>query len=138
MTASELLRLPEDSWRYELVDGRLVRMSPTGGRDGRVAADLLLAVGPFIREHGLGVVFAAETGFWISAPGEPDTVLAPDLAFVRSGREPRPVPEGYPLLVPDLVAEMASPSQGRAELGAKARALAKCRSAARVGRVSGD
>src|SRR5437764_4160823 len=113
MTAEGLLQLPEDGWRYELVEGRLVRMSPTGGRHGQVAAELLLAVGSFVREHGLGVVFAAETGFWLSAPGEPDTVLAPDLALVRAGREPHPVPDGYPRLVPDLVAEVASPSQGR-------------------------
>lgn len=120
MTAGELLQLPEDGWRYELVEGRLVRMSPTGGRHGQVAAELLLAVGQFTREHDLGALFAAETGFWISAPEEPDTVLAPDLALVRAERELRPVPEGYPRQVPDLVAEVASPSQGRAELGAKA------------------
>lgn len=40
-TAEELLRLPEDRWRYELVEGRLVRTSPTGARHGRVVMALL-------------------------------------------------------------------------------------------------
>jgi Uma2 family endonuclease len=120
MTAEELLRLPEDEWCYELVEGRLVRMSPTGSRHGRVVMALLLAVGQFVEEKRLGEVFPAETGFWISLVGSPDTVLAPDLAFVRRGREAETGAEGYPRLAPDLVAEVASPSQGHAELGAKA------------------
>ena len=120
MTAEELLRLPDDEWRYELVEGRLVRMSPTGGRHGRVVMALLRAVDRFVEERRLGEVFPAETGFRISSEGGADTVLAPDLAFVCAGREPDPGAEGYPDLAPDLVAEIASPSQGRAEMGAKA------------------
>jgi len=120
MTAEELLRLADDEWRYELVEGRLVRMSPTGGRHGRIVMALLLAIGRFVEEQRLGEVFPAETGFWISPEGGPDTVLAPDLAFVRAGREPDLETRGYPRLAPDLVAEIASPSQGRVVMGAKA------------------
>ena len=120
MTAEELLRLPEDEWRYELVEGRLVRMSPTGWRHGRVDMALLRAVDRFVEEHHLGEVCPAETGFRISAEGGPDTVLAPDLAFVRAGRAPAAGTDGYPHLAPDLVAEVVSPSQGRSEMGAKA------------------
>ncbi len=120
MTAEELLRLPDDEWRYELVEGRLVRMSPTGWSHGRVVMALLRAVDRFVEEHHLGEVCPAETGFRISAEGEADTVLAPDLAYVRAGREPAPGTEGYPHLAPNLVAEVVSPSQGRSEMGAKA------------------
>lgn len=120
MTAEELLERPEDGWRYELVEGRLVRMSPTGWEHGQIVAALFLAVARFVEEQRLGLVLPAETGFWISPEGEPDTVLAPDLAFIRAGREPAAGLKGFPRLAPDLVAEVASPSQGRAELGAKA------------------
>ena len=120
MTAEELLRLPDDQWRYELVEGRLVRMSPTGQEHGRIVMRLLLTVGRFVEDRRLGEVFPAETGFWISPAGSPDTVLAPDLAFVRQGRETETAGQGYPRLAPDLVVEVASPSQGRAEMGAKA------------------
>jgi Uma2 family endonuclease len=121
MTAEELQRLPGDEWRYELVDGRLVRMAPTGGRHGRIVMALLAAVHGFVESEALGEVFPPETGFRISLEGEPDTVLAPDLAFVRRGREHEAGIEGYPRLAPDLVVEVASPSQGHAEMGAKAR-----------------
>jgi Uma2 family endonuclease len=120
MTADELLRLPDDGWCYELVEGRLVRMSPTGGKHGLVVMTLLATVHGFVEEQRLGEVFPAETGFWISPEGRPDTVLAPDLAFVREAREADAETEGYPRLAPDLVAEVASPSQGRAEMRAKA------------------
>lgn len=120
MTAEELSRLAEDEWHYELVDGRLVRMSPTTGRRGRIVMALLRAVDRFVEEHQLGEVFPAKTGFRISSDGGTDTVLAPDLAYVRAGREPASGAEGYPHLAPDLVAEVASPSQGRLEMGAKA------------------
>lgn len=121
VTADELLRLPEDEWRYELVEGRLVRMSPTGGTHGRIVMALLRAVDRFVEERRLGEVFPAETGFRILPEGEADTVLAPDLAYVRAGREPGPETEGYPDIAPDLVVEVASPSQGRVEMRAKAR-----------------
>lgn len=119
-TADELLQRPDDYWHYELVDGRLVRMSPTGSKHGRIVMNLLLSVGRFVEDHELGVVFPPETGFWISTPGAPDTVLAPDLAFVQAGREPDPEAEGFPRLAPDLVTEVASPSQGQAEMRVKA------------------
>ncbi len=120
MTAEELLRLPDDEWCYELVEGRLVRMPPNGWGHGRVVMALLRAVDRFVQEHQLGEVCPPETGFRISAEGGPDTVLAPDLAYMRAGRVPAAGTQGYPHLAPDLVAEVVSPSQGRAEMGAKA------------------
>ncbi|MGI8968071.1 MAG: Uma2 family endonuclease [Chloroflexota bacterium] len=120
MTANELLLLPDDEWRYELVDGRLMRMSPTGGEHGQIVMALLRAVDRFVDERRLGEVLPPETGFWISQEDGPDTVLAPDLAFVRLGREREFGVKGYPRLAPDLVAEVVSPSQRRAEMAVKA------------------
>lgn len=119
-TADELLQRPDDYRRYELVEGRLVRISPTGSKHGRIVMALLRAVDSFVEEKHLGAVFPAETGFWISEPGAPDTVLAPDLAFVQAAREPDSETDGFPRLAPDLVAEVASPSQGQAEMRVKA------------------
>ena len=100
MTAMDLLRLPDDSWRYELVDGRLVRMSPTGGRHGRIVTTLLRAIDHFVQDRGLGEVFPPETGFWISSDGESDTVLAPGIAFVRGDETERREPQGILALPP--------------------------------------
>ena len=62
-TADELARLPRGTWRYELVQGELRRMSPAGHEHGRVAAELLISLGSFVKVRALGATFAAETGF---------------------------------------------------------------------------
>ena len=107
MTADELLRLKLPAARTELVRGQLVVREPAGYRHGAVAARLLLAIGGFAEAHGLGTVFTAETGFRLRA--DPDTVRAPDVAFVRRERLPEPPPRGYAALAPDLVVEVLSP-----------------------------
>jgi Uma2 family endonuclease len=121
-TIDDLLARDDDGWSYELVEGRLVRMLPTSFEHGELEATLAAELRRFVREHGLGRVSSREPGFHVSRPGEPDTVLAPDVAFVASDRMAG-VKEGsasFPHLAPDLVVEIASPSQGRRELSAKA------------------
>lgn len=123
-TAEDLLRMPDDAWRYELVQGRLVRMPPAGLEHGAISVDLATAIRTFVHEQRLGRVFGAETGFLVSAPDDPDTVLAPDLAFIAASRVPRHGTRdwvGFARLAPDLVVEIASPSQSRRAVSAKAR-----------------
>lgn len=124
MTADDLARLPDDANRYELVEGRLIRMPPPKWKHGRLSMRLGMALAAFVESHGLGVVTGAETGFNLSPPGEPDTVLGADVAFVRSEHLPSPMSaegEGYLHRAPDLVVEIASPSQHKPEMAAKAR-----------------
>lgn len=104
-TAEELLRNPHIG-RCELVRGVLHMMSPSGARHGVVAGNLFMAIGGHVRAHGLGRAFAAETGFQIRK--DPDTVRAPDVAFVRTGRPPIPAHGFYPG-APDLAVEVLSP-----------------------------
>lgn len=120
VTAELLLHFPKDEWRYELVAGRLVRMTPTGFDHGRISLRLGSILLSFVDEHGLGVVCGAETGFVLSAAGEPDTVLAPDVAFITADRAPKDV-SGFARLAPDLVCEVASPGQTNQQLAVKAR-----------------
>lgn len=125
-TADDLLRLSNEGWRFELVQGELVRMAPTGGWHGLRTGRLHGALAAFVRAHGLGEVAAAETGFDLTQPGDAgQTVLAPDVAFVRAENVPLLDVEEYPRVVPDLVAETASPSQSREGLSDKARAWLK-------------
>jgi Uma2 family endonuclease len=126
VTAAELLALPDDEWRYELVEGRLVRMSPTGDRHNRTTGRLFRAVDGFVTPRGLGEVYPQDSGFLVSETGEPDTVLAPDLAFVRAEKVPQPSVEGYPRIAPDVVAEVISPSQTLAQLRQKAETWLAC------------
>jgi Uma2 family endonuclease len=108
MTADELLAMPRDDFRYELVKGELIRMSPTGGEPGTIAAIPTVIVGHFVREKKLGLVFGAETGFKIAF--DPDTVRAPDFAFVSRERILESgIPKGYWIGAPDLAVEVVSP-----------------------------
>ncbi|MBV9280227.1 MAG: Uma2 family endonuclease [Chloroflexi bacterium] len=126
LTAGELLALPDDEWRYELIEGRLVRMSPAGDRHNRTSARLFRTVDGFGSPRGLGEVHPQKKEFLLSREGEPDTVLAPDLAFVRAENVPRPPIEGYPRIAPDMVAEVISPSQTLPQLRQKAETWLAC------------
>jgi Uma2 family endonuclease len=118
-TAEELLALPEDGRCYELVEGRLVRMAPTGYLHSRISVALFRALDRFMDAHEeLGMLFPQEAGFLLAR--NPDTVLAADAAFVRRDRLPPPDLTGYPALAPDLAVEVISPSQSMSQLRDKA------------------
>lgn len=118
VTADELLALPDDGQRHELVRGRLRTMTPAGARHGQIA----LTLGGILRKHivdnDLGVVVAAETGFRLES--DPDTVRAPDAAFVSQTRIPEGgVPDGFWPGAPDLAGEVVSPGDSSEEVQAK-------------------
>src|SRR3712207_3004809 len=103
LTADDLFELPNDGRRHELVRGKLYTMPPAGLAHGFVAGRLFRLVSNHVEAHQLGYAFAAETGFRIGR--DPDTVRAPDVAFVAGGRFPAGrLPERFGELAPDLVA----------------------------------
>lgn len=107
-TADELLAMPEDGIRRELVEGELREMTPAGRRHARVARNILRSLDAHVVQHGLGEVYP-EYGYVLGR--EPDTVRAPDVSFLRSGRlEAGGEEEGYFPGVPDLAVEVVSPS----------------------------
>ncbi len=118
ITADELLRHPGDGYRYELVKGELKKMAPAGNEHGNLAMEFAAELRNFVRANSLGKVYAAETGFKLTA--NPDTVRAPDAAFVSQKRlgEVGPV-QGYWPGAPDLVAEVISPNDLYTEVSAK-------------------
>ncbi len=120
-TAEELLRLPTDGRRMELVKGKVYELPPAGARHGSVAHKIALLLGVHVETNQLGRVFAAETGFVIQR--NPDTVLAPDVAFVgRERLSQDELPTGFLELAPDLVVEVVSPSESTREVNEKAKA----------------
>src|SRR5262245_52052549 len=92
VTAEDLERRPEDDYRYELVEGRVIQMSPVGCQHGAVVAQLMFLLLRHLRESKQGAVFT-EVGFKLSS--KPDTVRAPNVSFVRKDRIPSPAPRGY-------------------------------------------
>lgn len=118
VTAEELLRTPDDGLRRELVRGEVRAMAPAGSAHGRIAINLAWSLAGHAKSRDLGVVFAAETGFKISS--DPDTVRAPDAAFVRRERiEAVGETEGYWPGAPDLAVEVVSPNDRFSEVEEK-------------------
>lgn len=117
-TAEELLAMPDDGRRWELVRGELRSMSPAGSEHGAVAIRLGALLAAHILQRRLGVPFGAETGFTLAR--KPDTVRAPDFAFVRAERVPHRLPRGYFPGAPDLAVEVVSPGDTAAEVEEKA------------------
>jgi Uma2 family endonuclease len=101
----------------ELVEGRLVMMSPAGFDHGRFASRIVAALENHVAPRGLGIVTTAEAGFQLGR--DPDTVRAPDVAFVRADRIPPGGVKGFFQGAPDLAVEVTSPSDRRADLAAK-------------------
>jgi Uma2 family endonuclease len=117
-TASELFGMPDDGFRYELVKGELRKMSPSGSEHGAIIINISLLLAQYVKANGLGVCFGAETGFKIAS--DPDTVRAPDVAFVRRERIPESgIPKKFWSGAPDLAVEVLSPGDSRSEVKEK-------------------
>ena len=117
ITTAEQLFEAGDIGRCELVRGELIMMSPAGSEHGGIIGELSGILWNFVRACRLGRVFGAETGFIISR--DPDTVRAPDIAFVRADRIPGKLPRGFFSGAPDLAVEVLSPSDRASEVLAK-------------------
>lgn len=129
LTVDELLMLPDDTWMYELVQGRRIRFPRKGNAASIIGVHLTVAVFGFVDECECGVVTSANGMFNLTQAGEEaETGLLPTVAYVRADRTlPRESPEYSKAwrLAPDLVAEVVSPSQFRPEMAAKARLYLK-------------
>jgi Uma2 family endonuclease len=114
LTAEQLLGIQPRHKRVELVRGVMVVREPAGYRHGRVAAAMAGRLLAHVAATRAGHVLSAETGFQIGH--DPDTVRAPDVAFVAAGRAPDPEPAGFARLAPDLVIEVLSPGDRPGEV----------------------
>jgi len=108
VTANELSRMPRGRLRYELVQGELRQMPLFGGEHGVVATHLISLLADHAQSNHLGIVFGVGIGFKIAA--NPDTVRAPDIAFIGHERIPASgIPRGFWPGAPDLAVEVVSP-----------------------------
>jgi Uma2 family endonuclease len=120
MTVDELLRWPDhEGWRYEVVEGVLVRMAGSGEEAATIAGNIYFALRSFVQPRRLGVVTPADGVY--KFPGA-ETGLLPDVGFYSAALRAhitdrtRPIP-----FAPELAVEVASPSQDADDLAAKAR-----------------
>lgn len=110
MTAAQLATLTPEASRGELIAGEFIAMSPAGFMHGQIAATILIIMGQYVRQAKNGKLYAAETGFILKR--NPDTVRAPDVAFVTAERAAKQQQEtGFFDGAPDLAVEVISPSE---------------------------
>ena len=120
MTATELLRLPRGEFRHELIQGELCTMSPAGSNHGFIIGNLSVILGHYVLQNKLGLIAGAETGFLIEQA--PDTVRAPDVAFVSNAQLERcGTPLAYFPEAPVLAVEVVSPDDSAEAVDSKIR-----------------
>ncbi len=111
--------MPEDGSRYEVVRGELRKMPPAGSEHGYIALRIASRLERYVEANGLGRVYTAETGFKLAS--DPDTVRAPDAAFVSRVRvEGVGHVTGYWPGAPDLAVEVVSHGDTHAKVVEKA------------------
>ena len=110
LTVEEFYTLTDDAMRHELLLGRLLSEPPPGYGHGRVVTRISSRLDHHASAHDLGEVVSGDVGFILSRA--PDTVRAPDVAFVRKERLARfSDREKYFPGAPDLAVEVLSPSE---------------------------
>lgn len=117
ISAEELLLSDIPNRSTELVRGVLVVREPPGSWHGRLAARVTFRLGQYVYPRRAGELFSQDTGFQIER--DPDTVRAPDVAFVAAARMPQVGRRGYAPIAPDLAVEILSPGDRPAEVLAK-------------------
>src|SRR5260370_19926175 len=113
LTAAELEQIPDDdSVQIELDEGELIRMPPAGMNHGDCGTEITYLLKGYVKEHELGKVYNADTGFKLREA----TVRAPDVAFVRKSRLAEVHGKGFGKGAPDLAVEVFSPSDNVRQL----------------------
>ena len=118
MTADQLLAMPDDGIRRELVAGELRERTPAGWQHGRIAGNIAGELRAFVKAHRLGEMATPGASYRLSA--DPDTIRVPDVSFVRRERidEVGDTPGFWPG-APDLAFEVISPNDRYSEVRSK-------------------
>ncbi len=120
MTIQDLLDWPDDDgYRYELVDGVLVRVAGSGDEATTIGLAIASELRVYVRPRRLGVATGADGVY--KFPGA-ETGLVPDAGFYIAARRAFIIDRAKPIpFAPDLAVEVASPSQKQSDMDAKAR-----------------
>lgn len=120
-TYDDLLQLPEDGTRYEIIDGELVAMSSPLVIHQRTLQRLFLVFHAQIQQRAQGEVFIAPLDVIMA----PTRVVQPDLIVVRP--ENRGIVRSRIEGIPDLMVEVLSPTNHKHDLVTKRRLYARNR-----------
>jgi len=119
VTVDVLLTLLDNGYRYEVVDGALVRVAGSGYEATTIGLTIAAELRAYARPRRLGVATPAD-GVYEFQPAE--TGLLPNVGFIEASKVPLIVDRQKPMpFAPDLAVEVASPDQVAEAMTAKAR-----------------
>ena len=118
MTGEELEKMP-NLGRCELVEGRVVTMSPTGDVHGGCEVNFGRVLSAFVLQRGLGKVRVGEVGVYTHR--DPDSVRGADVLFISNERYAQKKSRSFLDVAPDLIVEVLSPEDRWSEVTQKLR-----------------
>ncbi|GAB4109481.1 MAG: Uma2 family endonuclease [Roseiflexaceae bacterium] len=116
ITGEELARMPG---YYELINGKLITMSPTGELHGGFEGNVYFALRQYVNVHPIGRVRVGEVGMYLTR--NPDTVRAADALYISNERYAQRGDEAYLTIAPELVVEVLSPGDAWSDVMQKIR-----------------
>jgi Uma2 family endonuclease len=119
VTGDELSRMPDHDLS-ELIDGRIVPMSPINPEHGRIEANIAAAIRGFVSVQKLGIVMTGEVG--IFTKWNPDRVRGADVVFISHVQyDRRTKTRGFLDVAPELVVEILSSENAHIDIQEKVR-----------------
>ena len=117
ITGDELALMPDHDL-CELVDGRIVPMSPTNPHHGRIESNIAVALHGTARTQNLGLVMTGEVG--VFTRWNPDRVRGADVIFISHAQfERRTKTRAFLDVAPELVVEILSPENRHVDMRQK-------------------
>lgn len=105
-TVEDLLNMPVDGLKHELVDGEIV-VSPTGYLHSEITTRISHILATFLDGHPIGRVLSSDVGIWFPN----GNLRSPDVTFVRNEKRPKgDALYDFAKFVPDLAVEVLSPN----------------------------
>jgi Uma2 family endonuclease len=119
-TIEDLYNAPNDRGTYELVDGKLVHMPPTGFGPGRTSGEIYFSLKLYERENGLGYAIPDNVGYIVNLPNRRS--FTPDASFALTAPANRMrFIDGAPIFAVEVRSEHDYGPGANAESAAKRR-----------------
>lgn len=115
-TIEALHHVPENG-KAEIVDGEIVRMSPTGARPGRAARAIVVSLTAHERRHRGGYAFGDNVGFLVHLPRRES--FSPDAAWYTGCVEGMEFLEGAPAFAAEVRSKNNYGPKAEEELASK-------------------
>lgn len=115
-TYADYTRLPEDNWKYEVIEGVLYMTPSPNTKHQAVIGNLFFALRLYLQQRPLGLALTSPID--VLLPQEIGAPVQPDILFIRDERR-QILGEKYIQGAPDLVVEVLSPSNWKDDRSVK-------------------